>query len=159
MRYIFLLTLFVFSMPSYSEIKLEIENYGIFGAEVTGELDISVLPNGKLNMLENIHLLEETRNIPMKKGVQFGIRFIVTEGCDQNKDLIKVVVFPGEGIVNPKNGKRSKIAYLPATAECGRVNSLLFTFEEKWEMIPGLWSFSVRDQQEKLIEMNLLVVE
>jgi Domain of unknown function (DUF3859) len=96
-----------------------------------------------------------SNQIPAVLGSRFGFGFILS-GAPTVVKLKIVRNFPAEGIRDSRTGER----HFSEQAEYTSVNRNLFfgyIFDRDDELVPGLWSFEVWDDDRKLLEQSFTV--
>lgn len=121
---------------------LAIEDYGIYDAVVTGQVDAPQDISGQRNIVGNIKLIRKTRELAAYPGRSFGFRFKVTDPSLLGKRLVLRTRFPK--MTNPETGKVStgqEREFLVSTINTVQYDG--YRFDYRWEMAEGIWSFEI----------------
>lgn len=138
-----------------SEVKLV--DYGIYGGSGESSVDVSNSPSGNVLLGGSLKLLKQTDRIPAVLKSKFGFRFMPSE--DLKKKKLKIVYrFPD--IRNPQNGQilnrlEAEVDY----DKSGNPVGVIYDFSEKYELVPGEWTFQVFDADRKIVEKKFTVVK
>ncbi len=138
--------------------SIEIYEYGTY--ESPEGVDIGLSRRGVVNSeLDYIELVQSTRTIMGRIGVQFGFRFrIVGEPEGAPVPISITMKFPEPGIAAPGNPRRfvnDDFSYVQA------LNSddfYTWTFDRAEELVPGLWTFEVWVGDKKFAEQTFQVI-
>ncbi|MCW5738139.1 MAG: DUF3859 domain-containing protein [Enhydrobacter sp.] len=136
---------------------VEIVEYGLYTAEVTGQLRE---PNGIVsNLIDNICHIATTTSVPMRQGIHFGFRYRV-DGPENGVpvELTLAVQFPAA--VRPTGGGTAVTRHeRSATLAVGTVSYTGYSFDHAWELMPGPWTLEVLQHGRKLAEKSFTVVD
>ncbi len=113
---------------------------------------------GYLRIVTERELLQSTETICARLGVTFGFDFKI-EGAPVGAllTLEAVTRFPPPGMVNDKGQYFQQNEY-EGRVVIGASSSRSFTFEEPWEMVPGIWTFEFHHRGRKVGEKSFEVV-
>lgn len=130
--------------------------YGIFETEIVDEeYAKNHVAKKRLYLSKTVHL-KQTRNIPAKIGIAFGLTYELPK--ELIGELIKVktiVTFPEEGLTNPatnETGFNAELSDNFILNPSDPKESTLYIFEQGWEAVPGKWKFEVYLNNIKYIE-------
>ena len=136
--------------------RVEILNFGIYSGQITKHEELPGTPAG-INTVENRKLVKQTETIPVRIGTRFGIEYVV-RGQPQNKTVTMTCItrFPSPGLVNDKGQRFAKSEFIQQNV-IGVKGIRTYTFDNAWELVPGLWSlefyFEGRKVGEKLFNI------
>lgn len=136
---------------------LVIEDYGIYDAAVTGQVDAPQDISGARNIVANVRLIRKTREFAAQPGRSFGFRFRVTDPALLGKRLTLRTRFPK--MTNPKTGKVSTAQereFLVSTTDTVQYDG--YRFDHRWEMAEGIWSFEVLYNGKVLTKQTFKVI-
>lgn len=136
---------------------VEIVEYGLYTAEVTGQLRDS---NGIVsNLIENICHVATSTVVPMRQAVHFGFRYRVDGPVTgEPVELTLAVEFPTA--VQPTAGVAPLTRHeRSATLAVGTVSYTGYSFDQAWEFMPGAWTLEVLQHGRKLAEKRFTVVD
>lgn len=138
--------------------QVEIRSYGLFTARTTGFKPNPTDPSGREGMADGVGLIEQTDRLCARLGVNFGIEFrLVSASGGMGMAPLRIVTrFPPDGIVNAA-GKRFTSTEATHTMLVGTETVRLYTFDEPWEMVAGVWSFEIYQGDARLAEQRFTV--
>ena len=151
-----LLVLLAGTAQARDEVGVEILQYGIFRADIVGkEADVSGISH---NVVDNICHLATTRDVPLKVGVHFGMRYKVTGPVAGQRVLVKKVMrYPG--IMTPPAARPASQVSNFVELPVGATSYADYTLEQPWELVPGTWTFQFFDRDRKLAELSFTVTD
>ena len=139
--------------------RVEVYEYGLY--ELGPSLGEYAPPNMgyKHESVSDIEHLETTRIVPGRVGVSFGVRYRVQgSGIGFAVPLRVVLKFPPQGLYSPEYrdtlhvDETEMVEILGADAYSG------ITFDEQWEIEPGIWTFEFWSGDTKLGEEQFEVI-
>lgn len=136
---------------------IEIVEYGLYTADVTGQLRDS---NGVIsNVVENLCHVETTTSVPMREAIHFGFRYRVDGPVPGDAvELTMTVRFPSA--VRPAGAVKPLTRHeRGATLAVGTVSYTGYSFDQAWEFMPGTWTLEVLQHGRKLAEKSFTVVD
>jgi hypothetical protein len=115
---------------------------------------------GQTNELANTRKLKATTTVEGRLGASFGVEYaLVGKPAGAAVPVSIVVVLPKEGLKNPQRAERTFIErWLPAPKWIGSTTIVGYTFDHAWEIVPGLWTFEIWSDDQKLGEQAFCVV-
>ncbi len=131
---------------------------GIYTGRIDGKQPSPKTATGTVNIVSDRQLVETTDRICARRGVIFGVGFIVKgspAGTEVALDFI--TRFPPGGMVNAK-GQRYAQNEFTSQAIVGARSVRTFSFDEAWEMVPGIWTFEFHHQGLKIAETSFHVM-
>ncbi len=133
-------------------------SYGTYTADLVDRIARPDDPSGFANSLTGHRLIERTDRICARLGLRFGIT-IRPEGRPAGTPVLLHIVtnYPSPGIVNDK-GKAFKNTKFPWLSTIGEPTSIVFTFDEPWELAHGTWSFSIEFNGRPIGERSFTVM-
>jgi hypothetical protein len=132
--------------------------HGTFKAQLLDRVARPADPSGFANTLSGHQLIERTDQICARLGVRFGVT-IRLEGKPAGAPVMLEIVnnYPPQGIVNDKGQKFEKTRF-PWRATIGQPTSIVFTFDETWEMVQGTWTYDIEFNGKKIYERAFTVM-
>ncbi len=111
----------------------EILDFGYFKFENRESVDSSIL-----------NFTSHTNQIPARKGIVFGFNFKL-KGSDQSiyTELTEETLYPG--LPDPDLQKLVYQDASPFTIKIGNNSSTCYLLENDWELVPGKWTFKIKD--------------
>ena len=145
------------SASARESVAVEILQYGVFRSEIVGkQRDVSGITH---NVVDKICHIATTRIVPMRSGVQFGLRYKVTGAvAGQPVLLTKVVRYPAVMIPPPPEPARSQVLNFVSLA-AGATSYTEYALEQPWELVPGTWTFQFLERDRMLAEFSFTVAE
>lgn len=136
--------------------QIEATDYGLYRAEKS----FIKRENAKQfeNVVNNPDLIALTNTIPAQTGVNFGFHYrLVGQPFNARVRVDYVVIFPPEGVINPKSGVLHSISY-PINVHIRVEDSFVgYSFDRPWEVVPGNWTMQLWVGGKKLAEHTFLV--
>jgi hypothetical protein len=136
----------------------EIIDYGILSAQVDKTINDQSLVQGVHYTMKASRLLERTTEIFAEKGLKFGIKYLIKGyPIGSRVKLDFVVLYPEPGLTNPVSGKTDHQSMVSMVKKIGKITTSGYLFKQKWEMVPGQWTFQIWHDGRKLAEKNFIV--
>lgn len=152
------ITLALLAGPSRAAetVGVEILQYGLFRADIVGKQPDA---GGVIhNVVDNICHVATTREVPMKIGVHFGVRYKVTGPVAGERLLLrKVIRYPT--VLTPPSGRTASMVGNFVELKVGASSYAEYALEQSWELAPGTWTFQFFDRDRKLAEFSFTVTE
>ena len=108
----------------------------------------------------DVHLVTETRTIPMQKGVHFGFEYVASGKPRYAKATLHfVVIYPAPGVMKP--GASSPILHdeYDRTVIIDAKGSFDgYKLENDWELVPGDWTLEIWNGNTKLASETFTLV-
>jgi hypothetical protein len=140
---------------------IEIIEPGIYDAALSTRTDAPDSAIGTRSYIDALHKATSvTTTIHPRPGLHFGFRFlIVGEPLGRQVTLDLVTNFPAPGLHQPGSAQAVQRDGYVQTARLGSESFIGYTFDEAWEMVPGVWKFEIWDQSSnrKLAEQSFTV--
>lgn len=142
------------------EVRLDgiiVTEYGLYDRRITGKVKAESTAIGHLLIVTDRKLTAATDVVCARLGVTFGFQYRLLGKPVGAGVLIEAVTqFPPQGMVNAKGERFARNTYTwPDTI--GDTGSRTFTFEEPWEMVPGVWSFEFHYLGRKIGEQRFTI--
>ena len=154
MRYhILIITLFL-SLNVFASENVVVESYGLYGAVGSKRVPEQGSPTGYTNEVERFYLVEATKEVSMKIGETFGLKYRVDEGCGIGSVIDQRITVPNAGMVRPQDNSRVSAIIGSRIARCGEQYDFMFSFDEEWELVPGKWIFSIGSPSKTLVSIE-----
>lgn len=140
--------------------RIQIFEWGIYQAETTQKTSAPGTASGQLNTITNIQNIEQTTTIPARMGLRFGFRFNVI-GAPQGAtaQVRMVTIFPKPGLYNPDRQLTFDHNEYMSEKTIGRDSYAGWRFEHPYELVPGVWTWQIWYQGQKLGEQSFTVVK
>lgn len=129
----------------------DIVKYGIATGDVYQQRRADRSTLGTVNVARDFRIVEQTDQVPLRRGISFGITYEVNGKPNGLFVPIQVrVITPG--LRNAATGRTSHVEEWQSWRELGGIGSDAFTFGEDWELVPGQWTFELYYKDKKLTE-------
>lgn len=155
-----MLCLVLLALPSVCRAgpAVEIIDFGLYDLSLGETLEAPETGTGVTTMVSNETLLQETRVIPARVGVEFGYRYQIT-GVEPGSEITLLYVLKRPPLVHPDTGDISRMDRHEKTSAAGEADFDGYGFEFDWEMVSGEWSFEIYDRDRLLSAQSFTVIE
>lgn len=113
---------------------------GIYKAEIANKVPTAGT-TGLVNLVRNVELLERTTNVLARRGVRFGLRYLIEGMPGTIIDVTFVVRFPSSGLRDPVTGQQHLRNTHSKSIPVGVRLYREYQLEHDWEAVPGPWRF------------------
>lgn len=156
MKKLLLLAFFVPVVGSAQTITLKETNHGLYTGKAVSSTDEKNSPTGSTTALVDVLFFPTTDTIPMEKGKQFGIQFILESNKTVEVDIEVVWIFPTV-MVNNKGEKFAQ--YKHKTSRITNMKSFTgYHFDEPYEMLPGKWTLQIFHKKKMIHSHDFYIV-
>ena len=161
----FLLALFGFlslAVTAHAQTveRITISNPGIYRSETEKIEDAPNSVRGVFRTVRNPQLIERTERIPGLLGTHFGVNFELTGQTNGAPVTIRFLTrFPAPGLRDPKTGKTLLTSENDRQFRVGEFAYRGFTFDESWEIVPGVWTFEFWHEGKLLAAQKFEIVK
>ena len=129
--------------------RLEITDFGTYKVEPGSKRENA--EGLKTTVARRVEHLESTTTIPARIGISFGVRYkIVGEPDNAEVTLRKIISFPPPGL-QPSRGKIVPQSESKVETTIGKTVADLYTLEDGFELVPGVWTVELWEGQRKLL--------
>lgn len=138
--------LFIISVISIADAEadcirsLHVVEVGTYRAETKKNVPTAGT-TGLVNVVSNVVLLERTTSIPARRGVRFGLRYLVDGMAGAPVDMTFTIRFPPVGLRDPVGGRRYLRSTHSRSIPAGIRLYREYQLEYDWEIVPGTWYF------------------
>ncbi|MCP3930555.1 MAG: DUF3859 domain-containing protein [Bacteroidetes bacterium] len=101
---------------------------------------------------------QQTEIIPLKIGTRFGARYLI-EGQPKGRRIQLQHAGIHPELSNPSTGKTFTNYKYSISAKIGEINTIGYTFDHDWELVPGKWTFQVFYQNKVVLEKQFTVIK
>lgn len=118
--------------------------------------DRRLLPTmaGAVYQVRDAKLLQRTTVIPVRKGLRFGLRYVMVGGGSEFASrpiaLRMVTKFPHSGLWDPRSGETYLQKEYVIERPLGSAGYRLFHLDEDWELVAGTWVFEFWHENKKV---------
>jgi hypothetical protein len=129
---------------------------GIYTADVARR---KTHPNETIvDEVTGIRLIESTTAIPARKGIRFGLRYVILGSpAGVPIELQLVTRFPAPGLRRPRSTSAAHHLEYDGIRSIGQYGYRDYAFEHEWEMVPGTWTFEFWHKDRKLGSQDFCV--
>jgi hypothetical protein len=137
---------------------ISIIEYGLYHSIVSDSTVTDDSTHSHVHLRRNITLIEKTDTVRTAMGATFGFRYII-EGDKFGKSVeIRIVdLYPSPGLADPRLNTAKHSTYRKLNTNIGDTLWTAFSFDYKWEMVPGSWTFQIWSKEKKLAEKVFIV--
>jgi hypothetical protein len=140
--------------------RIDITEVGVYCADTVGRVPFDEHPGGFRNIVTNIKLLKATTEIPALLGTRFGFYYAVAgRPHGASLTLRTVTKYPAPGLRDPDQGKTFLTSAHSYSATIGGTGYQGYHLEYDWEVVPGVWTFEFWQQDRKVGEQRLTLLE
>lgn len=140
-----------------AEANVRIVEKGVYRAETTTQT-ITKDATGIINTVQNVRLISDTAVVYGKIGVRFGVRYVLSSMAP-SLNMKFVVKFPAPGLHAPATDSRYAESAHAQTVQTGMTNYWEYSFDNNWEIVPGLWEFEFWADSKKLTSQVFCVID
>jgi hypothetical protein len=139
---------------------VKVVEYGLYTADVDSAVAAPGTPMGSSTVLTDVKHAATTRTIPAQLGVRFGFRFTVL-GAPTGVTLPfrMVTIFPYPGLVAHPGARPQARSEYDKPVTIGATSYRDYSFDQPWELVPGVWTFQIWHQGHKLAEQKFTVAK
>lgn len=113
--------------------------------------------SGRVTLMKDARLVEQTDRIPATMGTQFGVFYNVI-GEPEGAKVPLTIKFTTPGLRGPGAKEPRYVEQWEATSEIGeKVSWTYYAFEHEWELVPGTWTIELYYKDRKLAEQSFEV--
>ncbi len=116
-------------------------------------------PTGTIGTESDWHFVSDAPDVAGKVGTQFGIEFRI-DGTPPGDGvtLYLVLAFPPQGMRNPNTGEMMHAANIAfPNMKIGALCLIGYSFDNAWEIVPGVWKQQIWYQNRLLAERSFVV--
>jgi hypothetical protein len=161
MLIVIMLVLALISTQAYAQApqieRIDIVDHGIYSATIlSAQRDTQGILQSQST---DIQLVKITNEVPAQIGVRFGFRFKAAgEPIGSRVSLKKITIFPPAGLQNPNSPETISRSESTVTTTLGdEVNYTAYKFDDSWELVTGIWTIKLWDNDRKLASQEFMV--
>jgi hypothetical protein len=137
---------------------LEIVEFGLYRAAVTGHRDAPLTVTGRVALVDDAEFYSTTNRVPARAGIRFGTRFRSIGSPGGQLVTLRVVLrIPEPGIPNPKTGELFRESTFDTRAKLGSIRVLGYSFLTTAGIICGDWVQEVWWAGQKMLSQTFVV--
>ena len=147
-----LLSLTPFLLPTMALADVQLTGpleYGIF------QSPLQQYEPGERLLTQNSQTIEQTSVIPAQLGSRFGLRYSLSGKQAGEEPLTLLYLTPG--VVTPDGRRHDKIVVQQPLAANAVQDVMAYEFSENYEVVPGVWQFTVFQGDRLLVQQRFEV--
>jgi hypothetical protein len=139
------------------DVGVEIVQYGVFRSEIVGtRRDVGGITH---NVVDKICHIATTQVVPLRIGLQFGLRYRVTGPvAGERVRLKKIVRYPAVMTPPPPESARAQVVDF-LELQVGATSYTEYALEQPWELVAGTWTFQFFERDRLLAEFSFTLAE
>ena len=138
--------------------KVEIYEFGTYTSSPETQVGWSHQGRRK-TVADEIYLLDATQTVVARIGIQFGFRFRISGQPGQRSVPVKLVMkIPPPGMLAAQNIKPIMADEYAWFGSFGARNFFTLSFEERSDLVPGIWTFEIWIAGKKQAERKFNVI-
>jgi hypothetical protein len=146
-----------FTLPCGTPARFELLSFGIYDVRQGEAQDAPRTASGVYRVQSGFELVRQTDVIEAAPARVFGLGFrIVGDRTAGDVPMDWVTRFPDGGITNAA-GERFMRDEMACEVPLGAVTYRSYSFDEPWEMVPGVWVFEFRCDGQRIAEQRFTV--
>lgn len=142
---------------AFAEPAVQIIEKGVYRAETTSRV-VTKEATGIINTVQNVRLISDTAVVYGKIGARFGVRYVLS-GSAPSLNMKFVVKFPARGLHDPATGTRYAEGAQAQTIQTGMTNYWEYSFDNSWEIVPGIWTFEFWTDTKRIASQVFCVID
>lgn len=139
-----------------AEVRVEITDYGIYETTRVRTFEAPATVAGHGFIVDNIRHIRTTQRVLAQLDLTFGFRFRVTGDLEPGEQLTGRIIHPP--LHDPESGRHGTMGQMPLSVSADGSGIRLYTFDYRWELAEGWWTFQVLRGDEVLAEKRFEVV-
>lgn len=144
------------AMPARADQpSVVILDFGLYATGPSTRVPMPISVSGTMNMVSNVRLTKETREVMGQLGTAFGFRYRV-EGVPAGATVTIRTLHPK--LTNPETGKSMDYGERDQTVSPGEERYTGYSFDSTYEIGEGDWTFQIIYQGRVIAEQKFKVV-
>jgi hypothetical protein len=147
----------VVALPGCNSVQdVTVKGAGIFEYQKIKEVKADQTATGEYVQAGRMVLVKRTNQIPQRKGIKFGIRFVIN-GPSSGKKISTTIRLLHPKITSPKTGKASTVSSYKTEHTIGKIHHVGYGYDTEGSMPPGKYVFQILHKDKKILEQVFLV--
>jgi hypothetical protein len=140
--------------------RIQFSNAGIYRFETERLENAPNSIKGYFRIVKNMQLVERTDRIPAAVGVSLGVNFDIVGQPNGTPVTIRFITrFPPPGLRDPKTGTVHQMSVNDRQFRIGDFSFRSYSFDEEWEIVPGVWSLEFWHEGKMIAAQKFEVVK
>ena len=111
-------------------------------------------------MFTNVKLVENTTRIPLRNPITFGFQYVILGAPNGGNISVKMVnIYPKKGLNNPKTHETTYREEYMTERTIGSTHYKGYKIGQRWQAVPGVWTFQIWYKDRKLAEQGFTLVK
>lgn len=137
--------------------RIDISSSGIYELEIIRQADHDG-QGSEWNTIANVRLARATSSIPLERCVSFGFEYVIVGApAGAHIPMRMITRFPEPGLRNPHTGQLALTAESLVVRTVGWRHYRVYTFDDDWELIPGVWTLEVWQGERQLAVQSFVL--
>ncbi len=139
--------------------RVEVLEFGFYTSDKTGTSTTAPgAAAGRTDTITNVRFLKAPSKVAAGSGVGIGIRFeSVGRSRGEETTIRSVWKIPAPGVTNPRSGNTYRQSVVEFKTRVGDVHMRGYTFDEEWEVVRGVWTLEIWQDDRMLAAHNFTV--
>lgn len=135
--------------------RVEILDFGLYVTDRGTRVPMPISVSGEMNLVSNVRLTRETREVMGQLGTAFGFRYRI-EGVPEGATITIRTLHPR--LTNPETGKTMNFGEREQPVSSGEERYTGFSFDATYEIGEGEWAFQIIYQGQVIGEQKFKVI-
>ena len=132
--------------------RIDVLEFGLYEAKKEDSRADPGTTTGRTNIVSSVVFYETTTRIPARRGMGFGIRYLVVGAPEGTTVPIRVVWrLPAPGLRNPKSGNTYRESTSNIDVAIGTPRLRGYSLDEDWEIVTGDWTIELWSGERRLL--------
>ncbi|MFM9847367.1 MAG: DUF3859 domain-containing protein [Hyphomicrobiaceae bacterium] len=138
--------------------RVIIINPGIYEVETNKRIAGENLEDRSWDVVRKFRYVQAATAVPARLCISFGFEYVII-GAPKGAEIpIKMVTkFPEAGLYDPQTRRITRKNSTLVGRTIGTRFLRSYTFDKRWELVPGIWTFQLWHKDEKLAEQSFAV--
>ena len=138
--------------------RVIVVNPGIYELETKKRMAGENLGDRSWDAVRKLRYVQAATTVPARLCISFGFEYVIIGAPKGTEIPIKMVTnFPDAGLNNPETRKTTRRNETLVGRTIGTRFLRSYTFDKRWELVPGVWTFQLWHKDQKLAEQSFTV--
>lgn len=144
-------------LPATDVSTAVITEVGIYSAQTVNTVWVPSVVSQTNSEIKDLVLLRAGTNVVATLGTRFGFRFTVI-GTPTNAPIVLTMLGVHPPLTNPVTGRTETKDVYSQRSWIGTTYTT-YSFDNDWEMVPGIWHFEIWFKEKKLCEQDFDILK